>query len=318
MDGTMGRWRDVSDWLSAGGGYTQGQIALCCSVILQAGVWRPRRDMYQYQHAQLWRCPVTWCTVWKGTAQDCVDHLRKTHHAISQTMKAANLARHFPPWTVTRSQWSEMTRPAISGVAIDTLLFSRIGVPLFHRYRIVSRGGTHVALRGTYMRLLHAFLEEMDEEWILRLHRRRAQEMVTRMSLSSGRDSADGSADVSSRHAVARRTVSRARRPRKPVRGAGSSCASDMVSLPPAEAYTVQALMDLALPRFAGLGDGPRQVHAPWAMSTDSPASPATSHLDQTWGQFNSGIGIDGQFQFRNWNWNCFLKIKGNWNWNWN
>ena len=30
----------------------------------------------------------------------------------------------------------------------------------------------------------------------------------------------------------------------------------------------------------------------------------------QGWGQFNSGIGIAGQFQFRNWNWNW-------WNWNW-
>ena len=78
--------------------------------------------------------------MWKGTAQDCVDHLRKTHE-ISQSVKAANLARYFPPWTVTRSQWSEMTCPAISGVAIDTLLLSRIGVPLFHRYRIVSRAG---------------------------------------------------------------------------------------------------------------------------------------------------------------------------------
>ena len=61
-------------------------------------------------------------------------------------MKAANLARYFPPWTVTRSQWSEMTRPEISGVAIDTLLFSRIGLPLFHRYRIVSHTGTHAAM----------------------------------------------------------------------------------------------------------------------------------------------------------------------------
>ena len=41
------------------------------------------------------------------------------------------MARYFPPWTDTRSQWSEMTKPAISGVAIDTLLFSGIGVPLF-------------------------------------------------------------------------------------------------------------------------------------------------------------------------------------------
>ena len=29
-----------------------------------------------------------------------------------------------------------------------------------------------------------------------------------------------------------------------------------------------------------------------------------SSSSRQTWGQFNSGIGIDGQFQLRNWNWN--------------
>ena len=67
-----------------------------------------------------------------------------------------------------------------------------------------------MALRGTYTRRVHSFLEEMDEEWIRRLHRRRGQEMAARMSLSSGRDSADGSADVSSRHDVAQRTVSQA------------------------------------------------------------------------------------------------------------
>ena len=222
-----------------------------------------------------------WCTVWKGTAQDCVDHLRKTHE-ISHSVKAANLARYFPPWTVTRSQWSQMTRPAISGVAIDTLLFSRIGVPLFHRYRIISRAGTHVAFCGLYMRRLHAFLEEMDEESVCRHHRRHAREMAARMSLSSGRDSADGTADVS--------TVSRAQRPRKSVRGAGSSSASDSVSLPPAEAYTIQALMDLALPRFAGMGDGPRQVHAPWVMSTDSPALPASSRLDTSGEEDRAGL----------------------------
>ena len=63
-----------------------------------------------------------------------------------------------------------------------------------------------------------------------------------------------------------------------------------MVSLPPAEAYTVQALMDLALPRFAGLGDEPRQVHAPWAMSTDSPASLATSRLDTSGEEDRAGL----------------------------
>ena len=243
--------------------------------------------LFHMELAQLWRCPVPWCTVWKGTAQDCVDHLRKTHE-ISYSVKEANLTWYFPPWTVTRSQWSEMTRPTISGVAINTLLFSRIWVPLFHRYRIISRAGTHVAFRGLYMRRLHAFLEEMDEESVRHHHRRRAQEMAARMSLSSGRDSADGTADVSTRRTGARQTVSRAQRPRKSV--SGSSSASDTVSLPPVEAYMIQALMDLMFPRFAGMGDGPRQVHAPWAMSTNSPASPASSHLDTSGEEDRAGL----------------------------
>ena len=29
--------------------------------------------------AQLWRCPVAWCTQWKGTPQDCVDHIQQKH-----------------------------------------------------------------------------------------------------------------------------------------------------------------------------------------------------------------------------------------------
>ena len=212
-----------------------------------------------------------------GTAQDCVDHLRKTHD-ISQSMKAANLARYFPPWTVARSQWSEMTRPAISGVAIDSLLFSRIGVPLFHRYRIVSHAVTHVAFRGTYMRRLHAFLEEMNEDrfvvfiadvlrrwWhVSRCHQVGTQQTVQQMFPFDAQSLAG--------HFPGQSVWGGG--------GGGCSCASDTVSLPPAEAYMVQALMDLALPRFAGLGDGPRQFHAPWTTSSDSPASPATSRLD--------------------------------------
>ena len=48
--------------------------------------------------------------------------------------------------------------------------------------------------------------------------------------------------------------------------------------------------MDLALPRFAGLGDGPRQVHTPLAMSSDSPASPATSRLDTSGEEDRAGL----------------------------
>ena len=44
--------------------------------------------------AQLWRCPVMWCTVWKGSAQDCIDHMRRTRN-VPLSVKAANLAKFF-------------------------------------------------------------------------------------------------------------------------------------------------------------------------------------------------------------------------------
>ena len=102
---------------------------------------------YDMDLTQLWRYPVTWCTVCRGTPQDCIDHKRKAH-SIPATVKAANLARWFPPWTVSREQWTIIMRSSVSGVAVDTLLFSRIGVPLFHRYRVFSPPGTHVAFLG--------------------------------------------------------------------------------------------------------------------------------------------------------------------------
>ena len=99
----------------------------------------------------------------------------------------ANLARWFPPWTVTREQWHSMTRPIISGVAVDTLLFSRIKMPLFHLYRVFDRQGTHAAFRGTYMRRMHSFLEESDAASLRRYHRRRVQDIVARLSRTSPR-----------------------------------------------------------------------------------------------------------------------------------
>ena len=149
-----------------------------------------------------------------------MDHMRRTHD-IPPVVKAANLARWFPPWTVTREQWTNMTQPAFSGVAVDTLLFSRIGVPLFHRYRVISRSGTHGAFRGSYMRRLHAFLEESDATSLRRRHRRCAQELVARMSRTSLQDTEDRMADVSPRPKVTRRPVSQAQRPHRPVGGGG-------------------------------------------------------------------------------------------------
>ena len=131
---------------------------------------------YHIELAQLWRCPVMWCKVWKGTAQDCIDHMRRVHK-VPLSVRAANLARFFPPWTVTREQWTDMMMPSISGVVIDTLLFSRIGSPLCHRYRVISQTGSHAAFRGTYLHRLRVFLEESDSAVVRRLHRQLAQEL---------------------------------------------------------------------------------------------------------------------------------------------
>ena len=84
-------------------------------------------------------------------------------HTIPLSVKAANLAKYFPSWTISRVEyWSKMLMPCVSGVAIDTLLFSRVGSPLCHHYRLISRTGSHPAFRGTYLRRLWSFIEDRD------------------------------------------------------------------------------------------------------------------------------------------------------------
>ena len=124
-------------------GCTQSGNCTHCGKYIQRDLGK-HIAFYHMELAQLWRCPAMWCTVWKGTAQDCIDHMRRIHKVLL-SVKAANLVRFFPPWTATREQWAYMMMPSISGVAIDTLLFSRIGSPLCHRYRIISRTGSHAA-----------------------------------------------------------------------------------------------------------------------------------------------------------------------------
>ena len=210
--------------------------------------------------------------VWKGTAQDCVDHMRRVHD-IPPLVKVANLARWFPPRTVTRKQWYSMSRPAISGIAVDTLLFSRVGVPLFHRYRGFDRLGTHGAFRGTYMRRMHAFLEESDAASLRRRHRRCAQDIAALMSRTSLRDAEDRTPDVSSRPKVSRQSISRARRPTKLVAVACSLGVTGTVRPHRSEVNTVSVLMDLAPPNCDGVGDRPTKARRPWMVWTYLPAS---------------------------------------------
>ena len=97
-------------------------------------------DMYRHvltfhlDLGQLWHCPVSWCTVWKGTPQDCMDHVRGAHDVPSD-VKSPSLDHFFPPWTVRRQIWADALKPCHSGVATDVLLFSEMNLLLVHHYR---------------------------------------------------------------------------------------------------------------------------------------------------------------------------------------
>ena len=196
-------------------GSTQSGLCTFCGKYIQQNLGR-HVACFHMDLAQLWRCPVTWCTVWRGTPQDCIDHMRKAH-SIPATVKVANLARWFPPWTVSREQWTIIMRSSVSGVAVDTLLFSRIGVPLFHRYRVFSRPGTHVAFRGTYMTRILTFLEESDAASLRSRHRRRARAIAPRMSQTTPKEP-----DSSSQPSTYRRPGSRVRKSAPAVNPSGS------------------------------------------------------------------------------------------------
>ena len=119
--------------------FSPGQSGLCmqCGKFICGDLGR-HVTSFHLDLAQLWRCPVAWCIVWRGTPQDCIDHMHRAHN-VPASIKAANLARWFPPWTVSREQWSTILRSSISGIATDALLFSQIGVPLVHRNSELSQ-----------------------------------------------------------------------------------------------------------------------------------------------------------------------------------
>ena len=87
----------------------------------------------------LWWCPVSWCTQWKGTPQDCVVHIR-TKQYVSDAVKAANLGlilgRCFPPWKVTRVAWNMALNTNVSGVSTNAAQFNVHGSQLVHHYRV--------------------------------------------------------------------------------------------------------------------------------------------------------------------------------------
>ena len=122
-----------------------------------------KTDMYRHvarghlELAQLWRCPVSWCTVWKGTPQDLMDHIRDAHNVLGEIRKVC-LEMLFPPWTVTRQLYAESLTAQDSGISNDVLLFSEVGLSLVHHYCVHRIGRPHATFRGKYLAQLRALL----------------------------------------------------------------------------------------------------------------------------------------------------------------
>ena len=111
---------------------------------------------------QLWHCPVTWCAVWKGSGRACLEHMAEKHGGSTLEI-TTNVAKLFPPWTVTRDVWLAALRPDVSGVAVDALLFHEAGRRLVHRYRVYKDPFPHPALcDGVIPRLLSSVVRAME------------------------------------------------------------------------------------------------------------------------------------------------------------
>ena len=138
--------------------YRKKQPAQCdfCSTMI-------RCDMYRHvahghlDLAQLWRCPMSLCTVWKGAPQDMMDHVRGAHK-VPEEVQNIKLETLILPWTVTWKVYTESLTSRHSGISNDILLFSDIGLSLAHHYRVHKRGVPHVAFCKNYMSQLRALL----------------------------------------------------------------------------------------------------------------------------------------------------------------
>ena len=113
--------------------FRQNRPSSCvyCGIWIKCNMYR-HVARFHLDLAQLWRCRVSWCTVWKGTPQDCMDHVRGGGaHDVPWEVKSASRKHFLPPWTVRRQVWVYSLKPQHWGISTDILLFSSIvGTPL--------------------------------------------------------------------------------------------------------------------------------------------------------------------------------------------
>ena len=129
---------------------------------------------------------------------------------------------------------------------------------------------------------IFTFLRESDSESIRRSHRRRAKEIAVSMSKKSA-DKTNAATETTLTRPAAQRTVVS----KMTTRDTGRSLITTANGQPGSsvnsmnnrarEEDTVQALMDLSLPRFARLGDGALPKTKLWTITEKPPSSPVSA-----------------------------------------
>ena len=132
------------------------------------------------------------------------------------------------------------------------------------------------------MSRLFAFLKEADAASIRRSHRRRAKEIVASMSKRTSSIKEVPAATSSSRRSVQCTPVSKITGRESgpslvPPAGSRPQVLTSSIYRRSAEQDTVQALMDLSLPRFTKLDDGVIPKTKPWPVTENPPASPTSA-----------------------------------------
>ena len=143
---------------SAKNDYQQTRPMLCrfCGKVIRVDMYRHVARLH-LDLVQLWRCPIAWCTTWKGSPQDCLEHVRSGHDA-PWVSKTASIEKYAPPWTVRRQLWTDSLRIEHSGISTDMLLFSEVGMPLTQHYRVYKGGLPHAVFRTDYLPRLRSLL----------------------------------------------------------------------------------------------------------------------------------------------------------------
>ena len=122
-----------------------------CGKVIRVNMYRHVARLH-LDLVQLWRCPIAWCTTWKGSPQDCLEHLWNGHD-VPWISKTASIEKYAPPWTVRRA-----LRVEHSGISTDILLFSELGLLLTEHYRAYRGGLPHAVFRTDYIERLRALL----------------------------------------------------------------------------------------------------------------------------------------------------------------